>query len=302
MKVLKRAVLMLLLSFVGVVFTFGSSFGQLEKSIEQLNGENTKGYLQPFVNAFGNNLNAGLYRTAHVSTIGLHFYVGLVGMATMIPDEDKTYMGTPPLPYPQDPVETASVFGGEGAVVSGAGGLNYKFQNGQLEGDLVPFAVPQIEVGSFLGTMVKFRYFSGTIPGDTKDNLGKITLTGYGVQHSLSQYIPLFPISVSAGFFYQTFDVGDFISTKAMSFGVQVSKSIPLLTVYGTAAWENTKMDVSYTFQSGGQSEEIGLALESGSQFRLTVGARLRLGLIILNGGYTLGGQNTATIGIGLGI
>ncbi|HDL19284.1 MAG TPA: hypothetical protein ENH29_09535 [Bacteroidetes bacterium] len=302
MKSMKNAVSLFFATLIILLGVAGNSFGQLENTIEQLNGDNTKGYLQPFVNSFGHNLNSGLYRTAHVSTIGLHLYVGLVGMATFIPEEDKTYMGTPPLPYSQDPVETATVFGGEGAVVPGTGGLKYKFQNGQLQGDLVPFAVPQIEVGSILGTMVKIRYFSGKIPGDTDENVGKITLTGYGIQHSLSQYIPLFPISVSAGFFYQTFDVGDFISTKAVSFGFQVSKSIPMLTVYGAAAWESTKMDVSYTFEGGGIQENIGLALETGTMFRLTIGARLRLGFIILNGDYSLGNQNTATVGIGLGI
>lgn len=276
-------------------------YSQLEDAIEQLSSENTKGYLQPFVNSFSHNLNAGLYRSAHVSSVGLHLYVGLVGMATQIPDEDKFFMATPPSPYPQESVETATIFGGDGAVISGPGGLNYQFQNGMLEGDLVPFAVPHFEVGSILGTNVKFRYFEGEIPGDD-ETLGEIKLLGYGIQHSLSQYIPLFPISVSAGFFYQKFDVGDYISTKATSFGLQVSKSVPLLTVYGAASLSSTKMDVNYTFKGGDFDEEISLELESGSQFRFTVGARLRLALIILNADYSIGDQNTATVGIGLGI
>jgi len=277
------------------------SYSQLEDAIEQLTGETTKGYLQPFVNSFANNLNSGLYRTAHVSSVGLHFYIGLSGMVTMIPDEDKTFMATPPSPFPAQQVETATVFGESGAVVNGPGGLKYAFQNGLLQGEAVPFVVPHIEVGSILGTNVKFRYFSGEIPGDD-ETLGKIELLGYGLQHSISQYFFILPVDISAGFFYQKFDVGDFLSTKSTSFGLQVSKSIPLFTIYGAAAMESTTMDVNYTFEGGDISEEISLSLDSKSKLRISVGARLKLGVIILNGDYSIGNQTTATVGLGLGI
>jgi hypothetical protein len=301
MRTKKSIVTIGLLALFLFFMSVPNGYSQLEDAIEQLTGENTKGYLQPFVNSFSNNLNSGIYRTAHVSTVGLHFYVGLSGMATQIPDEDKLFMGTPPSPYAQTGVETATIFGGEGASVAGPSGLNYQFQNGLLEGDLVPFVVPHFEVGSFLGTNVKLRYFKGELPGDD-GTLGEIKLLGYGIQHSLSQYIPLFPLSVSAGFFYQKFEVSDYLSTKATSFGLQVSKSIPLLTIYGAASMSSAKMDVSYTYKGGTTEEEISMELESGSQFRFTVGARLRLALIILNADYSIGDQNTATVGIGLGI
>ena len=237
-----------------------------------------------------------------MSAVGLHFYVGLAGMVTMIPDDDKIFMGVPPQPFSSTPVETATVFGEDGAVVSGPGGLSYAFQDGVLNGNVVPFAVPHLEVGSFLGTMVKFRYFSGDLLGADSEELGSIKLIGYGLQHSISQYFLLFPIDVSAGFFYQKFEVDEYISTKAVSFGLQVSKSVPLLTVYGTLALESTKMDISYTYEGGDTPEEVLLELESDNKFRFTAGLRLRLGLFILNGDYSLGGQNTASVGIGLGI
>lgn len=278
------------------------AYSQLESAIEQFTGENTKGYLQPFVNAFSNNLNAGIYRSAHVSRLGLHLYVGIVGMATMISDEDKSFMGMPPLPFPQEKVETATVFGGNGAVVQGPQGLRYYFQNGILQGNVVPFGVPHFEVGSFLGTSVKFRYFSGNIPGDNGKTLGKIQLVGYGIQHSLSQYFILFPIDVSAGLFYQKFDVGDYLSTRALSIGLQASKSIPLLTVYGTLALESTSMDVHYTFKATEKPEKISLELKSEDHFRLTLGVQLRLGLLLLNGDYAIGSQQTASLGLGVGI
>ncbi len=302
MKFVKIFLSLSLIFSILFILAIPKGYSQIEETIEQLTGDNTKGYLQPFVNSFGNNLNSGLYRTAHVSAVGLHFYVGIAGMLNMIPDADKSFMAVAPEPFSQTPVETATVFGEDGAVVSGPGGLNYAFQDGVLNGNVVPFVVPHLEIGSFLGTMVKFRYFSGDLLGADSESLGSIKLMGYGLQHSISQYFLLFPIDMSAGFFYQKFDIDEYVSTKAMSFGLQASKSVPLLTIYGAVALETTKMDISYTFEGSDTPEEILLELESDNQFRFTAGLRLRLGIFILNGDYSLGSQTTATVGLGLGI
>ena len=40
---------------------------QFEDAVKQLNSDNVKGYLQPFVNGFGANLNSGLYHSAEIS-------------------------------------------------------------------------------------------------------------------------------------------------------------------------------------------------------------------------------------------
>ncbi len=268
-----------------------------EDAIKQLNEQNLKGYLQPFANVFSYTLNSGLYRTAHVSKLGLHVYVGLVGVGTLIPDQDKTYMGVPPAPWPQEPVETATVFGGKGATVTGPNGLTFQFQNGQVQGDMVPFAVPQVEIGSFLGTMLRIRYVKikqGDFP--------EIKVTGFGIQHSLSQYLFMFPVDVSVGFFRQKLEVGEILSASATSIGLQASKSFVLLTVYGTAAYESAAMDVTYTYEGGPTPQEISLSLKSKGHFRMAVGARLRLGFLIVNGDYSLGSQNSFAIGLGIGL
>ncbi len=291
--------LIILLTFF---ITIPNTHAQLEDTIEYLTGDNTKGYLQPFVNAFANNINAGLYRTARIPSMGLHFYFGLTGMATMIPDESLTYMAVPPLPYPQDPVETATVFGGEGTLLEGEQGLSFQFPGGQLQGDLVPFAIPQLEIGSVFGTVARVRFFAFEIPGEGGETLGKIELFGFGAQHSISQYIPLFPVDLSVGFFYQTFDVGDYLSTKALTYGLQISKSFSFLTVYGGAALESATMNVNYTYQAEDITQEIALELESEGKFRFTAGGYLKLGFVHLNGDVTIGKQNTFSLGLGFGI
>ncbi len=272
-------------------------FSQLEDAIEQLTGDNTEGYLQPFVDAFGANLNAGINHTAKIPLLGLNLYVGVVAMGTIIPDDDLTFMGTPPEPYPQNKVETATVFGDDGAVVAHSSGLNYYFQNGQIQGTFAPLAVPHLEIGSFLGTKVKLRYFAS----DLGEDVGELKLIGYGLQHSISRYIPLCPVDISASIFMQSFDVGDILSSKLTSMGVQASKKFAVLTIYGGASIDNTTMDVEYTYEAEDVSEEIALELKSSGNFRLTVGAALKLAILSIHGDFNMGKQNTATLGVGLG-
>lgn len=275
-----------------------SSHAQLEFALEQLTGETALGYLQPFVDVFGSELNSGLYRTAKVPAIGLNFFVGVVAMGTTIPDDRLTFMGKPPAPYPQTEVETATVFGGEGAVVKGAEGIQYIFQDGQIQGNFVPLAVPHIEVGSLFGTRLKLRYFAF----DLGEDIGELKFFGYGLQHSVSQYLPLFPIDISVGLFKQTFDVGDIITADVLSYGVQASKSFGKLTVYGAANVENTTLEASYTYKAEDYSESITLKLENKNAVRLTAGVGVHLVFFHLNADFTLGSYNTASLGIGFGL
>ena len=285
--------MILLLAIISMVAM--PCFAQLEDAIEQLTGDNTKGYLQPFVDAFGANLNTGINHSAKVPLIGLNVYIGAVAMGTFIPDADLTYMATPPDPYPQNAVETATVFGDKGAVVSHSSGLSYAFQNGQIQGNFAPVAVPHIEIGSFLGTKVKFRYLAY----DLGESVGDMKLLGYGLQHSINRYFPLLPVSLSASLFLQSFDVGDILSAKMTSIGVQASKSFTMLTLYGGVSLDNTSMDVEYTYEGEDISQKISLDLKSSGNFRMTVGAAFRLAILNINADYNLGSQNTATLGVG---
>lgn len=280
------------------VFAFSfSAFAQLEDAIEQLEGDNTKGYLQPMVDALGANLNSGLHHTARVPLLGLNLYVGVAVTGTIIPDDDLTYMALPTEPFPQEKVKTATVFGEEGAVVEHASGLSYVFPDGQVQGNFMPLAVPHLEVGSFLGTKVKVRYFAS----DLGEDVGELKLLGYGIQHSISRYIPLCPIDISAHYFQQSLDLGDIIGIKTNSIGVQGSKKFGLLTAYGGLSLDNTTMDVEYTYTGGEIEEDLKIELESKGNMRFNVGASLRLFILTIHGDYNFGKQRTAMLGIGFG-
>jgi hypothetical protein len=274
------------------------SFSQLEDAIEQLTGKNTKGYLKPFTDAFGSNLNSGVYRTALVPRFGFNIYIGVIAMGTIISNDDLFYMGTPPSPYPEDPVKTATVFGKEGTVVEGPGGLSYVFQDGQIQGTFAPLAIPHLELGSLFGSRIKLRYFSF----DLGESTGKLELVGYGLQHSINQYIPLLPLDISFGIFTQSLELGDIISAQTLSYGIQASKSFSLLTLYSGVSMDNTTMDVVYTYKGEENTEEIALELKSQNNFRLSIGARLVLAFLILNSDFSIGGQNIITLGVGFGL
>lgn len=273
----------------------------VKDAIEELNSDNSKGYLQPLFDCFANDLNSGIYTSASIPRVGLRLRLNLVAMGTTIGDKDRLFMGVAPKPYDQTPTETATVFGGIGATVAGPN-VSYSFQNGQLTGDFVPLAVPQVEVGSILGTIARVRYFSAKLPGDAGKEIGKIELVGYGLQHSLSQYLLLCPIDISAGFFYQTFDLGDIMKCKTMNIGIQASKSLAVLTVFGGANFEKGNMNVSYTYEGEGPSEEIDIDIKSKTSFRFHVGAGLNIPGIHLSGAVYLGPQTSYAVGLGIGL
>ncbi len=273
------------------------AFAQLEDAIEQLESDNTKGYLQPMTDALGANLNSGLHHTARVPFIGLNIYIGVAATGTIIPDDDLTYMALPPEPFPQEEIETATVFGDEGASFEHESGLSYKFPDGQVQGNFIPLAIPHLEVGSFFGTKAKVRYFAS----DLGEDVGELSLFGWGLQHSISRYIPLFPIDVSAHYFQQSLDVGDYLSIKTNSIGLLGSKKFALLTLYGGVSLDNTTMDVEYTCTDGEIEKNIALELESKGNTRIVIGGSLRLAFLTIHGDYYIGPQSTVTLGVGLG-
>lgn len=62
--------------------------GDLEETIKQLSESAAMGYVGPIVSAFGSNLNGGwFHKTPAPKIFGLNIEFGLVGMGTMIPDD-----------------------------------------------------------------------------------------------------------------------------------------------------------------------------------------------------------------------
>lgn len=282
-----------------IFFSFNqTAHAQLETLLERYTGQNAEGYLQPLVTAFGGNLNSGLYRTAKVPKGGLHLDLRLNAMMSLFSDDQKTFTAsTQGYFYPPETVETATVIGNEGATVTGTGGTQFRFPDG-YDIKSFPTAVPTLTIGSIAGTEASVRFASANLGED----VGTLTLYGFGVRHSISQYIPLSPVHIAAGVFYQNFKVGDIIKSDVLSIHAEASKSFLFLELYGGIAYEKNKASVNYTFTALDTDQDISIDITGNNKFRTTLGVAVNLLMLHVHADYNLGNQNIVNAGISIGL
>ena len=272
-----------------------SSDNPLENAIKQMEKDLVGGYLQPFVDGFGANMNSGLYRTAEIGDGGFSFELRFIGIGTLIGDAEKTYKAIAPLPYDQTSVKTATVFGGLGETVPGPAGLTYQFQNGQVKTSMIPFAMPQLVLGNFFATQLTLSY----VPIPKIQDFPKTTLIRIGARHSISRYLPQSPVDIAAGLSYNSLEIGDIFDAKAFNIGAQASKSWSVFTLYGGLQYENSSMTVDYTQE--GKGTQIHLDLDGQNHIRATFGVGLNLLILHFNGDINLGKVTVVSGGIGIG-
>ena len=270
-----------------------------EDAVKQLSSNNVKGYVQPFVNGFGANLNSGFSHTAEIGGTGLHVEFHVVGMGMLVGDAQKTYQAMPPQPFPQNGIETATIFGDEGTVVPGpAPGIDYHFQNGEVKARMLPFAVPQLTIGNVFGTQAVIRY----VPLPEFNEFPRTTLFGGGLRHSVSQYIPGMPFDVAVGAFYEQFTIGEIFDAKGTSYNLFLSKSFSVATLYGGMQYETSTMKLDYTFQEGYSAPtKVHLELDGENKTRVIGGIGLNLVGVLLNADVNVGKVTIISAGVGVG-
>jgi hypothetical protein len=289
-----------------VVLAASTATADIEDQLSVYTGDNAIGYLQPLADAFGADLNAGLFSSAHIPVAGFNISLETKLVAVMFADEDGVFMATTESGFtPPTEAEVSTVVGpGEAVEVTGDGGSSYAFPGGF---DLTSFVlpVPQLRVGSVMGTEALIRYIAISTEND---ELGDVSLYGFGLRHSISQYLgPGLPVDVAAGFFWQSFKLGenaageDLVSATAFTFGVQASRNLGIIEPYAGLSYDTFSMDVSYESESSGEPEMIDLAFDSESTLHLTLGLNLRLGIVTANGEYNIAGQNSFALGLGFG-
>jgi hypothetical protein len=270
-----------------------------------------QGYMGPFADAFGASLNSGWYSNADAST-GLDLYLGVKIMGMPVPDGSKNfsiasiYNGTitdaPPTVFGDK--DTDVPIGGLPPASGPDWPKNYPRGLGL---SLVPMAVPQAQIGNIFGTRLVIRYLPTMSLGD----YGDFSFFGVGIQHSISQYIPLVPVDLSVLGAYTSLTVGSLVTTKALTFGAQVSKSLPVVTLYGGLAWEKSTMTLSYDAVLPDPTDAahtrtlivpVGFDMDGKNNFRATVGVSFSLLIIKINADYSFASQPVAVIGIGIGI
>jgi hypothetical protein len=289
---------------VSVCATAGGAYAQqspLEQTLEQYGELTVRGYIQPLADLFGANLNSGFYSTARIPRMRPTFGIELVGMGALVSGAQKVYTATTPEGFDPATARTATVFGGRGTTVTHSSNpaMEYRFSDGLLDASVVTFALPQLRAGGLFGTEILVRYVP--MPAQDED-FPEIRLTAYGARHSISQYLPGLPVDVAAGVFVSSLTLGEYIDVSGTAVGLQVSRNLPLLTVYGGSTWEKSTMKLSYTSTEPGAEGEVNVTMDGANMLRLTGGAALRLGLLSLFGDANLGSVINFSGGLRLGL
>tara|TARA_B100000315_G_scaffold260938_1_gene328027 strand:- start:16227 stop:17225 length:999 start_codon:yes stop_codon:yes gene_type:complete len=322
---------------IAVVFClFISNNLRAQGDLTELAEKNAKSYIQPFITAFGMNMNSGLTHTAKVHKV-LGFDISLKVMMDMIPDDELTFNFdltgfdfhyTNPLDssiiiipasvlYPDDN-SMPTIFGGTGTLTPNAANavayLEEDIGEGVVNPDslnlddlhisfsgidfsVLPMFRPQISLGLPMNSELLLSYMS--FASDDFDNGSFLSL---GLKHSLDQYIPMPTpfLNLAAQGIYQKLELGVITSTHT-HFNLQASADFPIISIYGLLGMDKSNLEASYTIEEGiFEGEKIGFSLDGENAFRSTIGAKLKLALLYLSVDYTIGKHNAITIGTGV--
>lgn len=285
-----------------LLLTAGTASAQIEDQVSAYTGDNAKSYLEPLSQAIGADLTSAIWTSAYIPLEdGFHLSVETRLVGLIFSDDMRTFTATTEAGFSHEtPQEAPTVIGdGDAIVIPGEEGTSFAFPGG-FDVNSFALAVPQIRIGAYRGTEVMIRYFAMNT-GDLE--VGDIALYGFGVHHSISQYMaPGFPVDLAAGIFYQKLTVGEeLMDATAYSFGVQASKRYPagfaIVEPYASLGLDMFSNNVKYK----SNAQTVNLEYETDTSLDFTVGLNLQAAFLTLNGEYSISGQNTFAFGFGLG-
>lgn len=274
----------------------------LEDALAQYSATSVQGYIKPLVDLFGANMNSGFFSGRAVPG-GISIRLSLIGMASSVDEEQKTYTASTPTGFDPPTFETATIFGGPGTTVTDANNpaLQYRGSDGLINTSLFPLAVPQLSVGGFFGTEALVRFIATPTFGDN-DEFPKTSLVAFGVRHNVGKYLgAALPVDLGVGVMYSTFKIGDLVKVTGLTIGAQASKTVALLTVYGGAAWEKTTMNLTYTSTDPSASGTVDIDLDGANTFRVTAGLSLKLLVARIFADANLGSVTSFSGGLSFG-
>ena len=289
----KRCILSALL-LMGIAFT--PCFAQdIDQMISAYFGDNGQGYLNPLGDVFGSSLNSGFFHSARIKK-GFHLSLGVRGMLTQVSDDQRVFNASTEGGFlPAQTVKAPTIFGkSEPVIVDGVAGTAFVFPGG-LDVPRLPLAVPQLTVGALFGTEATIRFMQM----DLDENFDQLKLLGYGVRHSVSQYIPACPVDLAAAVYMQQFTIGDIVDANAFYYGVQASKKAGLITLYGGIGISQSTMKIKYKNDASDDPVDIAFDLDSAATMCATAGICFNLKVFWINADYNLGKQNILTAGLG---
>jgi hypothetical protein len=170
--------------------------------------------------------------------------------------------------------------------------------------DMVPLVMPQASVGLPFKTEVLVRFVPETDLGD----FGKVKMFGWGVKHSISQWIPvpLLGIDITGQYAMQNLELGP-ITSDNTAFNLQVSRRFGFLvasiTPYAGFGMESSDVTVDHTVVDPGSAFDgtnVKFDMEGDNTSRLTAGARLQLLIFTINADINMGEYTAYSVGVGV--
>lgn len=289
-------------------------------------GALAKEYMRPFGEEFGKTLNTGWYTSAKPHKLG-GFDITISATAIPVSSSMKTFdlskVNLTTLGYTSG-ATSPTVMGKDeaGATVYLKALPTQKMTLPQGANiPVMPMANYNISVGLPFHTDVAFRFIPKFSFGDD----GEFGLWGIGIRNEFKEFIPVFkmlPFNLSAFWgmtkYKLSWDMKENsyanknykdqeLSTDATSYTARllISKSIPVLTVYGGIGYNNS----SSNYKLKGHYQYNGIAVNNGNDpFNLdytstgmmfNAGLRIKLAVFMLFGDYTYAGTSMYTAGLG---
>jgi hypothetical protein len=332
MTIIRRAAATALSAFAWAAAPASGQESDLEDRFAALALQNAELYVEPIAFGLGHALGSGFAETGGTHRV-LGFDIGLRAMAAFPTDADKLfsavlpesveYNGTTfnePFRSQSGSLETPTAVGaGDGIVIVPQGDFrtaillagenpddyNIQFPEG-LDLPAVPFAILQGTVGLPFGTEVTLRM----IPSITPDEeIGAVSALGFGLKHSVTQWLPAAPVDVSVYVGRQQFEVGDFLESTATIVGAIGSRTLGPLTAFANVRRAGADVSVRYTVENPDDNPAlpadgsmIGFDTNVANGLHAGAGITLRFFGLGITGEYSFGPRSTATVKAGLSI
>jgi len=325
---MKKAILVAALILAGSGLASAQNLGE---NLGQVSSQYARAYVTPAANAFGADLNSGLFHTASVGgalPFGLKVYVGVQVAGAFVPSSDKsfslTYQDTmeftDPLgishrvPATFTTTNAPTIFGSKtkGTIKITPNDSSYRAYGesessigGLISASIAPIPIPQIGLGSLFGTDVVVRF----LPKIKYQSYGSVQMFGLAVRHDISQYIPFCPVDIAAEIGFQNLGISDssgssIFKTSTFAANLEVSKTFAVVTVYGGLQVESSSADVNYTYAPYQNAEPVSVSfdIKGKNKFRALAGLDFGFGPLTINADYNLGSVSVANVGIGVTI
>ena len=281
----------------------------------------SEAYLRPYGEMLGKSLNGGWYNSAGVHNLGgfditfgvnmsmvpasgENFDINTLGLSEGWSLEDPNNHIAPTIAGEMQEDSRPYLQLGEESVLRAPNGTGFnKF----------PIPMVQASVGLPFHSEVSLRF----IPNSSLGDAGKVNLYGFGIKHSIKEYLPFMKrapflrTSVILGYtkmasevgvtnYGEGFDQSLDISSSAFTSRFLVGVNIPVLSVYTGVGYGSTNSDFALKGDFGSLGTDPFIIGYTTSGLDFNAGMRLRFGIFALHADYTVGDYSMVSGGIGI--